>query len=98
MVKEGRLRFIVISTHHYIFSGDPQTHQHCLDYISELGGHIVAEHTIQQSYSGDGLIVASFDKSDSNFRVEVSHNMGASLFRPYEDDLALLMAAYDQNK
>jgi len=91
-IKQKKIRFMVISTHHYIFSGDPQTHQKCEAFIRDNGGHIVSSHGILESYSGDGLIVASFDARDRDFYVETSHNHGPALFRSYEEDLALLIA------
>lgn len=91
-IKANKIRFMVISTHHYIFSGDPETHQKCEKFIRAHGGHIIAAHGIPESFSGDGLIVASFDLRDCDFIVETSHNHGPALFRPYEEDLAMLEA------
>jgi FkbM family methyltransferase len=97
-IKAGKLRFLMVSTHHYVFSGDPATHFNCADFIESLGGHIIANHTIPESFSGDGLIAASFDKRDKDFTVEVSINTSTkTLFRPYEKDLAHLMQRYDKD-
>ena len=96
IITAGKLRFLVVSTHHYAFSGDPMTHQKCEQLISELGGHIVASHNVVESFSGDGLIVASFDKADEDFHVDISVNTGPSLFRPYELDIAVMIQAYDK--
>ena len=96
LIEAGRLRFVVISTHHYIYSGDPLTHQKCEQFIKDNGGYIIASHDILESFSGDGLIVASFDKKDKNFTVPISRNHGKALFRPYQEDVALLMSAYDK--
>jgi len=97
-IESGKLRFLIVSTHHYVFSGDPATHFKCAEFIESLGGHIIANHTIPESFSGDGLIAASFDKRDRNFSVKVSINTSTkTLFRPYEKDLALLMQRYDQD-
>lgn len=98
LIEAGRLRFVVISTHHYIYSGDPLTHQKCERFIKDHGGHIIASHDILESFSGDGLIVASFDRKDKNFTVTISRNHGKALFRPYQEDVALLMSAYDKNE
>jgi FkbM family methyltransferase len=95
LIEKGKVRFMVVSTHHYVFSNDPMTHQKCEAFITQLGGHIIASHTVLQSYSGDGLIVASFDKRDKDFTVDISHNPGPALFRPYEEDLSVLAAAYN---
>lgn len=72
-LRAGRVRFLTISTHHHIFSGDPLTHQRCLALLEDLGAHIIAEHSITESCSGDGLIAASMDERDRDFVVPVSH-------------------------
>lgn len=96
-IKQGKLRFLMVSTHHYMFSGDPLTHFKCMELIKSHGGHIIANHTVLESYSGDGLIAVSFDKRDKDFRVEVSVNSCThSLFRPYEYDLANILKKYEE--
>jgi FkbM family methyltransferase len=95
-ITAGKLRFLIVSTHHYLFSGDPLSHHKCLDYITSLGGYIISSHTVAESYSGDGLIAASFDPRDRELAIEVSLNhTDRSLFRPHEKDLAILMKRYD---
>jgi FkbM family methyltransferase len=79
----GGLRFLVISTHHQTITGDPLTHDRCLEVLAQLGAQIIAQHTVLESASGDGLIVASLDPRDTDFHVEVSRtNPSASLFAP----------------
>ncbi len=56
----GRIGWVFVSTHHHLISGDPLTHQRCLRLLEAAGATIVAEHTVQESFSGDGLIVARF--------------------------------------
>jgi FkbM family methyltransferase len=91
-IRAGRIRFVFVSTHHYCISNDPNLHAKCVQLLRDEGGHIITEHTIPESFSGDGLVVASFDPSDRDLVVPVSLNRsGESLFRPYERDLALLM-------
>ena len=68
----GRVRFVIVSTHHHSISGDPLTHYRCLDLLRELGAHVIVEHTVAESYSGDGLIVASFDARDHDLSVVTS--------------------------
>ncbi|MDB5168808.1 MAG: hypothetical protein JWO41_164 [Candidatus Saccharibacteria bacterium] len=97
MINSGKVRFLVVSTHHYVFSGDPMTHHKCEQFILEHGGHIITSHNVIQSFSGDGLIVASFDKQDKDFHVAISVNTGQALFRPYELDIATMMQAYEKN-
>jgi FkbM family methyltransferase len=81
---EGRIRFIVISTHHASISGSSSTHRDCLKELIALGAHILCEHSVDTSFSGDGLIVANFHENDKNIRLpQISHNdPGKSLFGP----------------
>lgn len=91
-IKQNKIRFVFISTHHYVFSHDPMTHQKCKQFLVDNGAHIISSHNILESFSGDGLIVASFDEVDKNFKVDVSINSSDdSLFRPYEEDVALMI-------
>lgn len=84
-----RIRFVFVSTHHFRISGDPLTHERCLDLLGKAGSHIICEHTVEESYSGDGMIVASFQPQDRDLQVEVSRNRASqSLFRPLSFDLA----------
>lgn len=71
-----QLRFLVVSTHHSSISGSAATHQDCLAVVRSLGGQILVEHSVQESFSGDGLIVASFLKTDSEYPVPtISRNL-----------------------
>ena len=84
-----KVRFIFVSTHHHLISGDPLTHERCLHQLLSLGAHIVCEHTVEESFSGDGLIVASLSDLDEGFVVPTSRNRASSsLFRPLNYDLA----------
>lgn len=86
---ERRVRFVVLSTHHHSISGDPLTHQRCLAALVGYGAHIVAEHTVSESVSGDGLIVASLDPRDRDLHVPLSHARAKdTLFGELEPDLA----------
>ena len=71
LLRSGAIRFLVVSTHHHSFSGDALTHQRVLQHLRNLGGSIIAEHSIPESFSGDGLIVASFDERDAGFEVDL---------------------------
>lgn len=73
LLEAGRVRFLVVSTHHWSISGDPLTHQKVLDLLAGLGAHVVAEHSVSESFSGDGLVVASFDPRDRDLVVPLSH-------------------------
>jgi hypothetical protein len=80
-LRGGRVRFLVISTHHHRISGDPLTHDRCLMLLRELGAHILTEHTVAESFTGDGLIVASFDERDRGMEIVTSRcRVGDSLF------------------
>ena len=59
-----RVRFLVVSTHHASISGSASTHDDCLEELRSQGAVILAEHSVPESFSGDGLIVASFDPRD----------------------------------
>jgi FkbM family methyltransferase len=97
LIGEGRIRFVVVSTHHHSISGDPQTHQRVLDLVADLGGHVIAEHTVLESFSGDGLVVASFDERDAGVHVELSRaRTTEALFPSGESELARLQRAYDE--
>jgi hypothetical protein len=89
-LKRGKIRFLVLSTHHHSISGDPLTHAKCLDFVRTHGGRVLVEHDIHESFSGDGLIVATFDPLDQSIPpIRVSRNHAAnSLFRPLNYDLA----------
>lgn len=96
-IRDGKVRFIMISTHHHLISGDPLIHEKCLEKIKSLGGRIITEHAIHESFSGDGLIAASFFKEDNNLTIEVSENrLSTNLFRPYNEDIAILAKAYEE--
>lgn len=90
-----KIRFLMVSTHHYFFSRDPMTHQKCLEFIEANGGHIIASHTVLESFSGDGLIAASFWEEDAGMKIDLSINRSdESFFRPYEKDLSILIEGY----
>lgn len=89
LIEEGKLRFVFVSTHHHLISGDPLTHQKCLYWLKANGAHILCEHSVNESFSGDGLIVASFMEQDRERTIPVSYcRQSKSLFRELEFDLA----------
>lgn len=65
---ERQLRFVVVSTHHSSISGSSTTHQDCIDALHGLGATVLVEHDVVESFSGDGLIVASLFPEDKNLR------------------------------
>ncbi len=89
LVAAGKLRFVFVSTHHHLISGDPLTHQKCLQWLIAHGAHILCEHSVNESFSGDGLIVASFAAQDRDRTISLSYcRQSKSLFRELEFDLA----------
>ncbi len=69
------VRFAVISTHHHSISGSTTTHSDCISILRQLGAHVLVEHSVEESFSGDGLIVASFQEIDSRFKMpKISKN------------------------
>lgn len=92
----GRVRFLVVSTHHHSISGNPLTHQQALALVKDAGAHVISEHTVGESFSGDGLIAVSFDERDKDFEVPVSYARSRdSLFGELEFDLAAANAERD---
>jgi FkbM family methyltransferase len=93
----GRVRFMLVSTHHHAISGDPLTHQSALTLLRAAGAHVIAEHTANESFSGDGLIAVSFDERDRDLVVAISHSRAVdSLFGELEPDLAAARVASAQ--
>ncbi|SFW92139.1 FkbM family methyltransferase [Amycolatopsis australiensis] len=95
-LEAGRVRFLVVSTHHHTISGDPLTHQNALEQLVAAGAHVIAEHSIGESVSGDGLIAVSFDPRDKDFTVPVTHARYCDSFAgEVEYDLARVTAERD---
>jgi hypothetical protein len=70
------VRFAFVSTHHESISGSPDTHADCIRQLQALGACILAEHDVHESFSGDGLIVASFDPTDAQILMpSISRNV-----------------------
>jgi hypothetical protein len=90
LLKAGSINWIFISTHTHHISGDPLTHERCLDLVKECGGVIEAEHDVYESFSGDGLIVARFKPAPASWKpIPVTYNRHSqSLFRSLSYDLA----------
>jgi hypothetical protein len=84
----------MVSTHTHHITGDPLTHQRCLAVLRKLGAVIVAEHDVQESYSGDGLILARFNPLPPGWQTPaLTYNRASeSLFRNPLYDLAQAQA------
>ncbi len=78
------VRFLVVSTHAGDGPGGVDRHDHCLAMLQGCGAHVIAEHTVEESFSGDGLIAVSFDPRDRDLVVPVSRARArdAVLFEP----------------
>jgi FkbM family methyltransferase len=84
----SKIRFILISTHDLEISGSPVTHQTALKLLIENGAHIISEHSVSESFSGDGFILASFFDEDKGLSVPISYNRSKnSLFGEWEPRL-----------
>jgi hypothetical protein len=90
LIRAGRVRTVLFSTHHHLISQDPLTHQRCLGLVQSMGGNVVAEHDVHESFSGDGLIAARFGDAAAPWpKVPISYNRAStSLFRHPLYDLA----------
>ena len=73
----GTVRFLVVSSHDQRITGSPTTHEDCLRVISRLGGTLLAEHSVEESFSGDGLIVASLHPADAALALPTMSRNGA---------------------
>jgi FkbM family methyltransferase len=91
LLEAGKVRFIFVSTHHQSISGDPRTHQRALELLRDCGAHVIAEHTVRESFSGDGLIAATFDPAQRDLTVSISRARARdSLFGEPENELDAL--------
>ena len=83
LLRAGLIRFVVVSTHAEMISGDPLTHQRCLDTVERCGGQVIAEHDVHESFSGDGQIAAYFGREPLTIpKLDMSYNRySTSLFR-----------------
>jgi FkbM family methyltransferase len=61
---DRQIRFVVVSTHHSSISGSVTTHSECLALLKQNGAHILCEHDSDESFSGDGLVVAAMRTED----------------------------------
>jgi hypothetical protein len=96
LLSSGAVRFAVISTHDPLISGSAMTHRDVIGLVTNLGGHIVAEHSVSESFSGDGLVVAAFWPRDAEFTVDLPHARSVeSLFGEWEPRLEALAKQRD---
>jgi len=93
----GRIGVVIISTHAFQITGSPLTHQYCLEIIQRMGGKILLEHDVHESYSGDGLIVANFGREHIVLNQDIisRNRYSTSLFRNPLWDLQVEMSEKD---
>jgi FkbM family methyltransferase len=91
LFRQGRVRFLVLSTHAAAITGDTLTHQRCLDALIATGGRILIEHDVHESFSGDGLIVCHFgtDLPDWPLPAISRNRYSTALFRSPLYDLCI---------
>ena len=91
LLRAGKIRFAMVSTYSHFITGDPLTHQRCLELIKGYGGQILAEHDVHESFSGDGLIAAYFGSEPLEWaEIVLTYNRySKSLFRNPLFDLSL---------
>ncbi len=88
VLSTSKIRFMLISTHDMEISGSPVTHQTALELLIQNGAHIISEHSVSESFSGDGFILASFFDIDKGLSVPISYNRSKhSLFGEWEPRL-----------
>jgi hypothetical protein len=96
VLKKFQIRFIIISTHDMQITGRPNTHQECLRILKDAGAFVLTEHSVSESYSGDGLILASFFEEDANLSINHSYNRSKdSLFGDWESRFFHLLSDKD---
>jgi hypothetical protein len=61
-----KIRFVFISTH------GTRMHARCLGFLRQLHYHVIVEHTTHESFSNDGLIVATADP-DLKAKITISY-------------------------
>jgi FkbM family methyltransferase len=100
LFRNGRVRWVFVSTHAFQITGDPLTHQRCLALLRDAGATIEAEHDVHESFSGDGLIVARFGRVPEGWApVALSRNRySESLFRNPVYDLAARMNGFSTDE
>ncbi len=93
-IAAGKVRFVVVATHHHSISRDPLIHQRCLAWIQDHGGHVLSEFNVVEGFAGDGMIAASFCPEDRTLpMIPVSRNRPSNtLFRGWKYKLTAVWA------
>jgi FkbM family methyltransferase len=99
VLRHSKLRFMAISTHDVEISGSPITHQSALELLIQSGAHIILEHSVSESFSGDGFILASFFDTDRSLNIPISYNRSKnSLFGEWEPRLQKLQEVLTEQR
>ncbi|BBE73900.1 FkbM family methyltransferase [Oharaeibacter diazotrophicus] len=100
LFRSGRIGWLFLSTHAPQISGDPLTHQKCLERLRDFGAIVEVEHDVYESFDGDGLVVARFPGTARDFEVpSISHNRaGRAFFRDPSYGWADALAAGEEGR
>jgi len=88
-LRSQSIKYLFISTHGCV-------HQACLNYLIALGYQIIAAHSVLESFSGDGLIVARAQGCAGPAYVDISRHK-ASLLQRIKYQLACLRRRFSRN-
>lgn len=83
-----QIDFMLISTHHKSISGSWSTHENLLVYLINLGAHVISEHSVAESFSGDGLIAVTFNPDFNFLKIQTSRaRNNENIFTSLENEL-----------
>ena len=88
LLARKNVRFIFISTHGY------EIHQRCLSHLTSIGYHLIVAHTPSESFSGDGLIVASAEPEFDN-NISISYRRSGMNFNEKVRTSLYRLGVYD---
>jgi len=99
VLEHTTIRFMAISTHDVEISGSSITHQLALELLIQSGAHIILEHSVSESFSGDGFILASFLEVDKSLNISISYNRSRnSLFGEWEPRMQKLQEVLTEQR
>jgi len=70
----------------------------CLATVRQLGYQLVAEHSVEESCSGDGLIVARSERAPDISAVKITKNIGTGRVRENVASLTDLLGSSDHRR
>lgn len=62
---------LLISTHHHSISGAPDTHQQVVALLQAAGADVLADLTVHESTTGDGIVAAAFGPTASAAKLQL---------------------------